>query len=322
MLVRFGFVAMSAILEKASPSGTVSLKTYQSLVSKSQELALEKVRKTSQDNLTNTLRLLHHCNANHVKIYRFSSKIIPLATHPQLTHWDYLDELRQQFEAIGAFIKEHELRVSFHPDHFTVINSSNREVFSAAVRDLSHHSKMLHAMSLDNTARLIIHVGGGYGDKKKSLETFLENWAKMPSHIVARIVLENDDRTFTANDTLYLCEKLQIPLVLDVHHFRCNHEEGNRLEDVYPRFIATWKGTRLNPKLHISSPQSMANFRSHNDYIDPHCLYSVLMQLREYGTDIDVMVEAKQKDKAMFELVQALGAMPGIRQVDSAKIYI
>ena len=47
---------------------------------------------------------------------------------------------------------------------------------------------------------------------------FIENWAGLPQGIARRITLENDDKIFTAMDTLYLCEKLMIPMVLDIHH--------------------------------------------------------------------------------------------------------
>ena len=322
MLVRFGFVAISVSLENASPSKAVTLKTYQKLAEQDQKVAIEKVKRVARENLINSLRLLRHCSAYCVEVYRFSSKIIPLATHPDLTDWDYIEDLKAQLLEIGDFIQKNKMRVTFHPDHYTLINSPREEVYKSAVTDLAHHCRIFNAMGLDEHAKLIIHVGGGYNNKEESLERFIENWARIPNGIAKRMTLENDDKTFTANETIYLCEKLMLPMVLDIHHFRCNHEEDSNLKELYPRFISTWKYAGLPPKIHISSPRSDTDSRSHSDYINTADLYPFLMMAREYNVDLDVMVEAKQKDKAMFRLVQELSQLPNIEIINDANINI
>ncbi len=322
MLVRFGFVAMSVLLEQASPSKSVTLKTYRKLREQDPQAALEKVKQAARENLVNSLRLLRHCLAYSVKVYRFSSKIIPLATHPELACWDYIKDLKPQLAEIGSFVRENKIRVTFHPDHYTLINSLKEEVFLSSVNDLIHHCRILNAMGLDEQAKLVIHVGGGYDNKEESLERFITNWGRIPKGIAKRVTLENDDKTFTAKHTLYLCEKLQLPMVFDIHHFRCNHEENTTMEEVYPRFIGTWKGTGLPPKIHVSSPRSDTDLRSHHDYVDTGSIYEFLKMASSFKTNIDVMVEAKQKDKAMLDLVQNLGKMPGIKPVNDASIEV
>ncbi|MFP3340455.1 hypothetical protein R0J91_20925, partial [Micrococcus sp. SIMBA_131] len=66
--------------------------------------------------------------------------------------------------------------------------------------------------------------GGGYDDKELSLERFIHNWMYTPKKIQETIILENDDTTFTLLDTLYLCEKLNVPMVFDYHHHMACHE--------------------------------------------------------------------------------------------------
>ncbi|KAF1085703.1 UV DNA damage endonuclease [Sporotomaculum syntrophicum] len=322
MLVRFGFVAMSVLQEKASPSKAVTFKNYQQLARQNPGAALDKVKRVARENLFNTLRLLRHCQVNGVKLYRFSSKIIPLATHPELTDWDYLTELSPQLQQIGEFVKQHEMRVTFHPDHFTLINTPREDVFQASVNDLMHHCRLLEVMRLNDQAKLITHIGGGYGNKKSALDKFIENWARIPQNIARRIALENDDKTFTARDTLCLCQKLQLPMVLDIHHFSCNHETDSRLEDIYPGFVDTWQETGLPPKIHASSPKSEADSRGHHDYVEPGSVYNFIKLARELPIDLDVMVEAKQKDQAMFKLVQDLSQLPGIVPVSAASVRI
>jgi len=322
MLVRFGFVAMSVTLEDASPSKAVTMKTYKRIAQQDPEAAMEKVKRVARENLFNCLRLLRHCRAHNVKVYRFSSKIIPLATHPEITGWDYIKTLKPQFIELGNFIKENEMRVTFHPDHYTLINTPKEDVFKASVVDLVHHCRIFNAMGLRANAKLITHVGGGYNSKEESLERFIDNWARIPKGIYKRMTLENDDKTYTANDTLYLCEKLQLPLVLDIHHFQCNHEEESTLDEICPRFIATWDGTGLPPKIHVSSPRSTADFRSHHDYVDTSNVYAFLLLARKHIDSLDVMVEAKKKDKAMFKLVRELSRLPNVELLNDACLRI
>lgn len=322
MLVRFGFVAMSMNLENASPSRTLSFKNYTKIAKHDPKAAAEKLTMVARENLRNSLRLLRYCKAHNVKVYRFSSKIIPLATHPELARWDYLKDLRPQLIEIGAFVKENKMRVSFHPDHYTLINSPREKVFESSLADLDYHCSILKVMTLDERAKLVIHIGGSYHNKEKSLDKFIKNWSLIPENIAGRITIENDDKIYTAEDALYLCQKLHLPMVLDIHHFRCNHKKESNMGEIYSRCISTWKGTGLPPKIHVSSPKSENEPRSHHDYIDPETVYSFLMAAREHKADLDVMVEAKQKDKAMFRLVQELSRMPGVELINDTGLKI
>lgn len=321
MRVRFGYVAMSVILEKASPSRTVTLKTYNRLAAADPEIALSKVRRAASENLSNSMRILRYNKAYGVQIYRFSSKIIPLATHPLLTGWNYVEDLSSQLKAIGDFIKENNMRVTFHPDHYTLINSPRREVLISSLADLEHHRSVLEAMGLDERAKLIIHAGGGYKDKSRSLEMFRENWRRLPGHLARSIALENDDKTYSAGEVLLLCSELSLPMVFDIHHFKCNNE-GENLQEILPSIFLTWPGTGLPPKVHISSPKSQADFRSHHEFVNPDDIYQFLKLAGEFSDVLDVMVEAKQKDRAMFRLVKELAGYPGVKQKGDALLEI
>lgn len=322
MQIRFGYVAMSMQLENCSPSKTVTYKTYRGLAEKDPEAALNKLKRVSRENLRNTLRLLRHNLANDVVVYRFSSKIIPLATHPGLTGWDYIGDLKEDLLAIGNLVQKNNMRVSFHPDHYSLINSPREDVFNSSVLDFIHHCRMLDAMGLKNEAKLVIHVGGAYKNKVNSLEMFFNNWKNVPREVALRITLENDDKIYTAGDVLDLCERLNLPMVLDIHHHFCNHGEGNLPENIVPRFIKTWRGTGLPPKIHVSSPRSDTDIRSHSEFVNPGDVYPFIRIMTQTGEDFDIMVEAKQKDLAMFRLVKELSAYPGIKRKNRAVIEV
>ncbi|MDD3653570.1 MAG: UV DNA damage repair endonuclease UvsE [Desulfotomaculaceae bacterium] len=320
MKIRFGYVAMSTMLKNASPSRTVTAKAYRQLAENNPEAAKNKVRRAGSENLFNTLRILRHNKAYGVAVYRFSSKIIPLATHPLLADWNYTEDFRDQLTTIGDFVRENNMRVSFHPDHYTLINSPKEEVFLSSLKDLEHHCLLFEEMGLSQHAKLVMHVGGGYQDKENSLERFQENWKRLTRRLTERLTLENDDKTFTAKDVLLLCNRLSLPMVLDLHHFKCNNE-GETLKDLLPLILLTWNNTDLPAKFHISSSRNQVDFRSHHDFVNPEDLYPFLKLAREINVNIDVMVEAKQKDRAMFQLVKELSAYPLIKQINEATLF-
>lgn len=160
---------------------------------------------------------------------------------------------------------------------------------------------------------------GQYKEKHAALSRFYENFGQLSDPLRLRIVLENDDKVYTVTEVLALCEKLGRPIVLDVHHHRCNND-GENLRNLWPRIVTTWAGEV--PKIHISSPKSEKEYRSHADYINPADIIPFLRMAREMNRDLDIMVEAKQKDKAMFRLVEALASEPGIKRIEQAVIEL
>ncbi len=152
--VRFGFVAMSEFLTNASPSMTMTYKVFQSIPDK--EAALLRATRIAEKNLENTLRILCHAKASGIDVYRFSSKLIPLYTHEETEGWDFIGRLQEQFSKIGRFVRDEEMRVSFHPEHFTVLNSPRPEVLQSSLKDLQYHLDMFKAMELDNRAKFVL----------------------------------------------------------------------------------------------------------------------------------------------------------------------
>lgn len=311
MIVRLGFVAMSVHLTNASPSRTMTVTNFQKLVDR--EAALRKITRIASSNLMNTLRILRHAVASGVYVYRFTSKLIPLFGHDLTQDWDFFHYLEKDLAEIGEFVRDNKVRVSFHPDHFTLLNSPNKDVIVRSIEDLSRHVDLFQAMQLDERAKMVIHVGGGYKDKETSLHRFIDNWSLVPERIKQRMTLENDDKTYTARETLDLCQKVGIPMVLDIHHHKCN-PEGD-LRDMAQPIFTTWDGTGLVPKIHASSSKSESDFRSHHALVHPEDLVPFLDLAREFNQDLDVMLEAKEKDEALFTLAKELAVLPGFKQL-------
>lgn len=321
MKFRLGYVAMTLNLEDCSPSGTVTHSTYGKL--SSEKAKMYKLQKIANKNLFNTLRILKYNKAMNISVYRLTSKLIPLATHPDLHSWNYIDDFSDGLQEIGKFVRENGLRVSAHPDHYTLLNSPVNKVLEDSIRDLDYHVQLFEAMGLDGSEyKLVLHVGGVYGNKQDSIERFCHNFIGLPDRIRKRLIIENDDKSYNTYDVLELCQKLSIPMVLDVHHHNCICREGN-LETLLPDIFNTWNHEYYPPKIHFSSPKNNKDFRSHADLIDYNEFIGFLETAAKVNRDFDVMLEAKSKDTALLKLSGQLASSADIKQINNGEfVYI
>jgi len=198
---------------------------------------------------------------------------------------------------------------------YTQLGSPRKPVIDNALRDLNYHAELLSLLKMppqqDRDAVMILHLGGVFGDKAATLDRFRENYAKLPQGVKDRLVLENDDVSWSVHELLPLCEELNIPMVLDFHHhniiFDADHiREGTKdIIDLFPRILATWKRKNITPKMHYSEPTPAAitgrQRRKHNPRVAtlPPC-----------PPDMDLMIEAKDKEQAVFELMRVF-KLPG-----------
>ncbi|MBO8171279.1 MAG: UV DNA damage repair endonuclease UvsE [Bacillaceae bacterium] len=319
MYVRFGYVAMSVHVPNASPSKTMTVTQFKKI--RDRKAAIRKLERIAEENLKNCLRLLWHNKAHDIRFFRLSSRLIPLADHELVRDWDYMLPLQESFAKLGRVIAKENMRVDFHPDHYVLFTSPRKNVFLSSRQVMRRHVKMLEAMNIDPIHRCVLHLGGAYKNKQKAIERFHKQYQLLPEDIQKTIILENDDTTYTAREVLDVCRSLSIPMVLDIHHHRCHHE-GENLEELWPEIVKTWEHSPLPVKIHVSSPRNKQNFRDHADLIDPDDIDSFLRFAGEYTNHLDVMVEAKQKDEALFRLVADLSEREGVKQHDRASLFI
>ncbi|NQD66469.1 UV DNA damage repair endonuclease UvsE [Bacillus haikouensis] len=317
-LVRLGYAAMSMNLQNASPSQTMTYKQFSAI--KDREAAIAKLERIARSNLENCLRLLKHNVHHEIHFFRFSSKLIPLANHPELKGWDFISPLKGELHNIKGYLNVQPMRVGFHPDHFVLLNTSDVDVLKNTFNTLKMHRDLLKGMGIDPTHRCVLHVGGAYDDKEKALEQFIHNWGLTPAPLQGMIILENDDTVFSASDALYLCEKLGIPQVFDYHHHLAYHERD--WQEDWERIVSTWSQSPLPVKMHISSPRSDRDYKAHADYIDPAMFMDFLQGIKGSIDQVDCMIEAKKKDDALFRLVEDLKTVKEIEWVDQSSFII
>ncbi|MCM3397714.1 UV DNA damage repair endonuclease UvsE [Oceanobacillus profundus] len=315
MKIRFGYVANALGLWDASPSKTLTFARYSKL---SKNERMEKLKSITAQNLHHTRRILYYNIAHEIELYRLSSSLVPLATHPEVM-WDFLTPFKNDWAEIGNLIKQFKLRISFHPNQFTLFTSKREEVTMNAVKNMEYHFKMLQAMDALDSALINIHIGGAYGDKNESLNRFHKNLKQLPNEIKKLMTLENDDKTYDVRETLITCEKENIPMVLDYHHYMANKVE-NDLALYLPHIFATWNNFHLIPKVHISSPKSDQAYRSHADFVSLDFILPFLKMAKELNQDVDIMIEAKQKNLAMHRLIEEIAAIRGVKRISGASV--
>ena len=315
MKIRFGYVANAVGLWDGSPSKTLTFARYSALPKNER---LEKLKSVTAQNLHNTKRILHYNIAHEIELYRLSSSLVPLATHPEVM-WDFITPFKKEWKELGQLVKEFKLRVSFHPNQFTLFTSPRDEVTMNAVKDMEFHYKMLEAMNALDKGLINIHIGGAYGDKNQSLSRFHQNLKKLPAEIKEIMTLENDDKTYNVLETLTTCEKENIPMILDYHHYMANIGDV-QLPLYLKRIFNTWNHFHSIPKVHLSSPKSDQAFRSHADYVSLEFVLPFLKMAKELDQDFDIMIEAKQKNLAMQKLVEDVASIRGVKRLTSSSV--
>ncbi|KAI5837143.1 UV-endonuclease UvdE-domain-containing protein [Morchella snyderi] len=239
-----------------------------------------------------------------IRFLRISSEMFPFASHPVYGY--SLDFAAEALKEAGALAMRYGHRLTTHPGQFTQIASPKKNVVDASLRDLEYHAELLGLLGLkgqaDKDAVMILHMGGVFGDKDATLARFRKNYATLPPAVKARLVLENDDVNYTVHDLLPICQDLNVPLVLDWHHHNIRHapelREGSLdLLPTLPAIAATWTNKGITQKQHYSEPRPEAltdrDMRKHSKrvYGLPPC-----------DDNMDLMIEAKDKEQAVFEL--------------------
>lgn len=286
-------------------------------------------------------KILDYLAKEKLDMYRLSSDLAPYATHPDMPQFhNMVAESDAELAAFGKKARELDIRLSFHPSQYVLLNSPDAALTAKSIWDLSSQAEMLDRMGLDDEAVMITHVGGVYDDHDASRARWIEGWEKCPEHVRRRLVLENDDIRFSAADALWIHERTGVRLVFDYQHFWCLNPERLDMRQTFEKFLATWpEGVR--PKMHFSSPRTemrevkqkitakqrasgkttkkgeltkapvKANARvktvlrppiwtGHADFTNPF-EFATFMRMAE-GLVFDVMMEGKSKDVSLLKL--------------------
>ena len=266
----------------------------------------ERLVETVASNLACLRRILEWNVAHGLLFFRMGSDIVPFGSH-EVNTFPWQAHFQSEFRALGDFIKENGLRISFHPDQFVVLNSPDPGIVRRSVNELVYQGSMLDLMELDSTAKLQIHAGGAYGDKGLALARWVETFHQLlPEAVKARLVVENDDRLYSLRECLSLHDETGVPILFDNFHHEClNH--GEPMREALRLAAATWHPQRDGVLMMDYSSQAPGERRGkHTDTLMPELFEQFLAELD--GLDVDMMLEIKDKEASAVAGAQVLRA--------------
>jgi UV DNA damage endonuclease len=301
-MTNFGYACINTSLSSKSKSDHVT--TNRSMIKKT--FAQKGVAGASSLALLNVLdleKIVQWNEQNGFKFFRISSDLFPWASEYEFEQMPDFDMISVCLARIGKFATDNGHRLTFHPGPFNKLSSPNDAVVKNTIKDLEIHGRIFDLMGLSRTPynKINIHLGAHYNDKPKAVSTFCKNFDLLSDSVKSRLTIENDDHAslYSVGD-LYsgVHKSIGIPIVFDYHHWRFNNN-GLSIRASLDMAEATWRGVK--PVVHYSESRSEEQGidckpQAHSDF--------VVGPIDLYGVDVDVMIEAKQKEMAVKRHLQ------------------
>ena len=260
------------------------------------------------ENTENLCKIIEWNNRNGIGLYRMTSDLLPWASEYEIDTLPDWRTIRANLEMAGKIAKRGGQRLTFHPGQFNCLTSPREKVVLNCIRDLRIHGEIMDAMGLPQTreAKINIHMGGSFGDKASAIDRWCQNYEFLPQSVKARITLENDDKgaLFNVEDLLVVHQRLGVPIVFDVHHFEVARNNGDmKYEEAFELSLLTWPNG-IRPVFHLSNSAKNTEGKAvapsaHSDYIHS--------PMNHLNADIDVVIEAKAKELAVFDYIKKFG---------------
>jgi UV DNA damage endonuclease len=259
-------------------------------------------RECVSSNIKDLMNILQWNVKNKIFMFRISSDIIPFGSHP-VNNLKWWEMFKEELAECGNYIKDNGMRVSLHPGQYTVLNSQSEDTVQRSLADLEYHCRFLDALGVDYTNKLILHVGGVYGDKVSAMENFKVNFQRLSESAQKRLVVENDDKSYTIEEVLSICNELNIPAVFDNLHHKLNPCDIG-WDEILRLVKATWKIEDGPVKFHYSDQDEDKRGGAHSKSVVTRNFLSYMDSIK--ALEADIMLEVKDKEISAVKCVCAL----------------
>lgn len=264
----------------------------------------ERLLSLVENNLNALDTLISYNIKNKIHLFRISSDLIPFGSSIAANiGWEktYSDKLT----AIGQRMLDSGIRVSMHPGQYTVLNSPDPAIVERAIDDLQYHAKVLDSFGLGPEHKIILHLGGVYGNKAQATKRFISHYNELNPAIKKRLVIENDDRMYTIEDVLSVSSATEIPVVFDNLHHAVNPPNNKKNDDDWIKLCSqTWGISDGPQKIHYSQQDQNKNPGAHSESIR---ISSFLEFCRTQPVDhIDIMLEVKDKNLSALKCINCI----------------
>ncbi len=288
--MRIGYACLAVALEGAQ------LKTCTKKFA-----APERLLSLAGENLSAMERMIDYNITNGVRMYRISSDLVPFGSSlASGLPWDAI--YREQLDRIAQKIQSSDMRVSMHPGQYTVLNSPDSGVIARSIDDLSYHARLLDALHLDETHKIILHVGGKYGDPSAAISRFSDVFANLDASIQKRLILENDGSIYHIDEVLELCHRIGVPAVYDNLHNEINPADETKNDAYWVSLCGeTWHAKDGAQKTHYSQQNPEKIRGAHTDTI---AIDAFLDYCHRLNTPLpDMMLEVKDKNRSAMKCI-------------------
>lgn len=264
----------------------------------------DKLKELIKHNISALGDIIDYNIENDIKLFRISSDLIPFGSG-EVNNVRWWEIFAEEMESIGKKIKENGIRVSVHPGQYTVLNSNSDDVVQRAIRDLVYHTRILDSLGVNSEHKVVLHIGGAYGNKEDSMKRFNENYKLLPDNVKKRLVIENDDRVYNVEEVLETGHKSNIPVVFDNLHHLIN-PPGDNADETYwiEECRKTWKREDGNQKIHYSEQAGNRRTGSHSDSISINRFMRFVEKIGR--DDIDIMLEVKDKNLSCIKCINCI----------------
>ena len=252
-------------------------------------------------NFEDLLAILRWNVEHDIRFYRCSSTLVPWNSQFDLPELPNFERVRELARECGRLIREHDVRLTFHPSHWCKLASESEDTVARSVESVSHHGRWLDLMELPRSPRFAVnvHIGAHYGDKAATADRFCDVVDALPPRARERLTVENDD-----TESLWSVRELVegvavrtgVPVTFDYHHHSFT-DRGLTYREGFELARDTWGDVR--PITHYSEPARLhgdadARPQNHAEHVA-----SVPGWLRR---ESDVMLETHGKEQSLLRL--------------------
>ena len=276
-------------------------------------------------NIESYRRLIEYAGSlpENLRMLRLGSDCLPVYTEPTWSYFwrrsDVRDYCEREFIKVGDAARRLDVRLSMHPGQFCVLASDTPDIVERSIEEFEYHVDMIRWMGYGKQFqdfKCNVHISGRQGPYgiKKVLP-------RLSPEARNCITIENDEMSWGLDASLEL-EK-DVALVLDIHHHYIRTGEYiEPTDDRVKRVCDSWRGVRpamhyslskedqlewhdvnCRPDLHslLEQGYKKQKLRAHSDYMWNAACNEWAFGFLEFA---DIMVEAKQKNLASYDLYQ------------------
>jgi UV DNA damage endonuclease len=167
-----------------------------------------------------------------------------------------------------------------------------------AVAELDYHDRLLSALGLDSSHKIVLHVGAP-GLSHAGFEQLSERTR-------SRLVPENDERV-PLEGVLKLAEQVGVPVLFDIFHHRLAPSfPGLSVRELLLRSAEAWRDTDGRQKIHFSTQAPGKRPGAHADTMDLDAFRELVAEVGDLP--LDCMLEVKDKQQSVLRAKELLGS--------------